>query len=96
MPLTIAVTRERTPGEHRVALVPETAKKFAALGAQLRMEQSAGTDSHFLDSDYTDVNLVAWSCASPRPRPRKLPRCLKARSSSACSSPSRPRPGSPH
>ena len=38
MPLTIAVTRERTPGEHRVALVPETAKKFAALGAQLRMD----------------------------------------------------------
>ena len=58
MPLTIAVTRERTPGEHRVALVPETAKKFAALGAQLRMEQSAGTDSHFLDSDYTDVDMV--------------------------------------
>ena len=58
MPLTIAVTRERTPGEHRVALVPETAKKFAALGAQLRMEQSAGTDSHLLDSDYTDVSLV--------------------------------------
>ena len=58
MPLTIAVTRERAPGEHRVALVPETARKFAALGAGLRMEQSAGTDSHFLDSDYTDVDMV--------------------------------------
>ena len=53
MPLSIAVTRERTPGEHRVALVPETARKYMALGATLRMEQSAGTDSHFLDSDYT-------------------------------------------
>jgi len=58
MALTIGVTRERSPGEHRVALVPETAKKFAALGAQMRMEQSAGTDSHFLDSDYSDVSLV--------------------------------------
>ncbi len=58
MPLTIAVTRERAPGEHRVALVPETARKFAALGAGLRMEQSAGTDSHFLDSDYIDVDMV--------------------------------------
>ncbi len=58
MPLTIAVARERAPGEHRVALVPETAKKFAALGASLRMEQSAGTDSHLLDPDYTDVSMV--------------------------------------
>ena len=58
MPLTIAVSRERAPGEHRVALVPETAKKFAALGASLRMEQSAGTESHFLDSDYAGIALV--------------------------------------
>jgi NAD(P) transhydrogenase subunit alpha len=58
MPLNIAIARERTPGEHRVALVPETAKKFAALGARLHMEQTAGTDSHFLDSDYADVTMV--------------------------------------
>ena len=58
MPLTIAVTRERTPGESRVAPVPETAKKFIALGAQLRMEQSAGVDSHMLDSDYAEVSMV--------------------------------------
>ena len=58
MPLCIAVARERAPGESRVALVPETAKKFAALGASLCMEQSAGTESHFLDSDYTNVNMV--------------------------------------
>jgi NAD/NADP transhydrogenase alpha subunit len=58
MPLCIAVARERTTGESRVALVPETAKKFKALGASLRMEQSAGTESHFLDSDYADVNML--------------------------------------
>ena len=58
MSLSIAVVRERLPGESRVALVPETAKKFAALGASLRMEQSAGIESHFLDSDYTGVSLV--------------------------------------
>ena len=58
MPLTISVVRERTSGESRVALVPETAKKFAALGAGLRMEQSAGIESHFLDSDYPGVTLV--------------------------------------
>lgn len=59
MPITMAVVRERLPGENRVALVPETAKKFAALGANLRMEQSAGVSSHFLDADYAGVSQVA-------------------------------------
>ena len=58
MPLSIGVARERTTGENRVAIVPETAKKFAALGAGLRMEQSAGIESHFLDSDYAGVDMV--------------------------------------
>jgi H+-translocating NAD(P) transhydrogenase subunit alpha len=58
MPLCIAVARERAPGESRVALVPETAKKFTALGASLRMEQSAAIESHFLDSDFADVTMV--------------------------------------
>ena len=58
MPLTLAVARERADGECRTALVPETAKKFSALGATLRMEQSAGAQSHFLDSDYADVDFT--------------------------------------
>jgi NAD(P) transhydrogenase subunit alpha len=58
MPLTLAVARETADGENRTALVPETAKKFAALGAALRMEQSAGINSHFLDPDYSGVDFV--------------------------------------
>ncbi len=58
MPLILAVARERAEGEFRTALVPETAKKFAALGASLRMEQSAGVPSHFLDGDYAQVEAV--------------------------------------
>jgi NAD(P) transhydrogenase subunit alpha len=58
MPLTLAVARETADGENRTALVPETAKKFAALGARLRMEQSAGISSHFLDPDYSGVDFV--------------------------------------
>jgi H+-translocating NAD(P) transhydrogenase subunit alpha len=58
MPLTLAVARETADGENRTALVPETAKKFAALGATLRMEQSAGINSHFLDPDYSGVDFV--------------------------------------
>ena len=58
MQLCIAVVRERAPGESRTALVPETAKKFAALGARLRMEQSAAIQSHFLDQDFPEVTMV--------------------------------------
>ncbi|HYO27055.1 MAG TPA: NAD(P) transhydrogenase subunit alpha [Azonexus sp.] len=58
MQLCIAVVRERAPGESRTALVPETAKKFAALGACLRMEQSAAIESRFLDQDFPDVTVV--------------------------------------
>ena len=57
MPLTLAVARESADGESRTALSPETAKKFAALGARLRMEQSSGIQAHFLDSDYADVEF---------------------------------------
>jgi len=39
-------------------LVPETAKKFAALGASLRMEQGAALQSHFLDQDFPEVTVV--------------------------------------
>jgi len=59
MPLTIAVGCERAPGELRVALVPETAKKFVALGASLRLEAGTGAASHFVDSDYADTTIVA-------------------------------------
>ncbi|WP_281982058.1 NAD(P) transhydrogenase subunit alpha [Azonexus hydrophilus] len=58
MPLTLALARERAEGECRTALVPETAKKFTALGARLRMEQSAGAQSHFLDTDYAEVDFA--------------------------------------
>ena len=58
MPITIAVGREHLEGEHRGALVPETAKKFSALGAQLRMEQGAGLNSHFVDADYLNTEMT--------------------------------------
>lgn len=52
MSLTIGVVRESAPGEHRVALVPETAKKFQALGARIVLENTLGIASHFVDSSY--------------------------------------------
>lgn len=58
MPLKIAAARETECAEKRVALTPEIAKKFKALGAEMRMEQSAGAESHFIDTDYADRKSV--------------------------------------
>lgn len=58
MPLKIGIAKELEPGEKRVALSPEVAKKLTTLGAKLGMEQSAGAESHFIDTDYTDVRFA--------------------------------------
>ena len=52
MALRIAVMKERAPGESRVALTPETAKKFAALGATVAIEQGAGLGASITDDAY--------------------------------------------
>jgi NAD(P) transhydrogenase subunit alpha len=58
MPLFIGVARERVPGEHRVALAPETNKKFQALGAKVVLENDAGLESHFMDGSYEDAGFA--------------------------------------
>ncbi len=50
--VTIAVTSESSD-EPRVAASPETVKKFAALGATVRVEAGAGARSRFSDAAYT-------------------------------------------
>ena len=49
--ITIAVTAEG-PDETRVALSPETAKKFVQLGCEVRIEAGAGLRSRFADALY--------------------------------------------
>ena len=45
--MKIAVLKERAEGETRVALTPETAKKFIALGADVAVgEQHGSVHSH--------------------------------------------------
>ncbi|KIQ96963.1 NAD(P) transhydrogenase subunit alpha [Lysobacter sp. A03] len=61
MSITIGVARETAAGERRVSLVPETAKKLGALGAQLRIERGAGSAAGFTDEAYAaaGVEVVA-------------------------------------
>ena len=61
--ITIAVTAEPTD-EPRVALSPETAKKFVAKGVRILVESGAGLRSRFLDADYTAAGAaIAGSAA---------------------------------
>ena len=50
--MKIAVVRETTPGETRVAATPETVKKFIGLGADLSVESGAGENASISDADY--------------------------------------------
>jgi NAD(P) transhydrogenase subunit alpha len=50
--MKIAVVRERTEGETRVAATPETVARLIALGNTVSIETGAGAASRFLDADY--------------------------------------------
>jgi NAD(P) transhydrogenase subunit alpha len=50
--MKVAVVKEDEPGEHRVALVPETIPKLAAAGAEVLVESGAGQAAWFPDSTY--------------------------------------------
>src|SRR6185437_510147 len=49
---TIGVLGEIHPGEARVAVTPETAKKFKAAGVTVLVERGAGVAASFPDADY--------------------------------------------
>ena len=55
MAVTIGVARETAAGEQRVALTPETCRKFVAAGASVRIERGAGAAAYFSDAAYADA-----------------------------------------
>jgi len=62
--MRIGVVRETTPGERRVALVPETVGRLAKSGNEVVVERGAGEASSFPDRMYTDAGASigdAWS-----------------------------------
>ena len=46
--MRLAVLKETTPGEHRVALVPESCKKLIQAGYTIAVERGAGDRAAFL------------------------------------------------
>jgi len=62
--MRIGVVRETTPGERRVALVPETVGRLTKSGNEVVVERGAGEASSFPDRMYTDAGATlgdAWS-----------------------------------
>ncbi len=59
--MRIATPREREPGERRVAISPETAGKFAKLGASVAVERGAGEGASIPDSAYEAAGAALGS-----------------------------------
>ena len=63
--MKIAVPKERRPGEARVAVSPEVARKLAGLGFTVAVEKGAGAGASFLDEAYQEAGAtIAKDAAS--------------------------------
>jgi len=58
MSITISAVRETAPGERRVALTPDVAKKLKARQVDLVIEHDAGKAASFPDAAFKDVEVV--------------------------------------
>src|SRR6185295_5723284 len=56
--MKLAVPRELSEGETRVALVPESVKKLVASGFAVAVEAGAGLRAHFPDSAYAEAGAT--------------------------------------
>jgi len=59
--MRIAVLKERAAGENRVAAIPETVKKFSALGAVVAIESGAGDAASVSDDAYREAGAEVGS-----------------------------------
>ena len=59
MPITIGVLRETASGEKRVAVVPKVMARMHAAGLRVVMEQGAGLEASFADTDYQEIEIEA-------------------------------------
>ncbi|MEP5763944.1 MAG: Re/Si-specific NAD(P)(+) transhydrogenase subunit alpha [Halieaceae bacterium] len=53
--MRIAIPKETHPGENRVPIIPDVAKKLCKLGAELVIESGMGLGSGYQDAEYTEV-----------------------------------------
>ena len=56
--MKVAVVKETAPGEHRVALVPETVGRLKGAGIEILVESGAGDGAWFADSAYAGAGAT--------------------------------------
>ncbi|KAA1189763.1 Re/Si-specific NAD(P)(+) transhydrogenase subunit alpha [Pseudohalioglobus sediminis] len=56
--MRIAIPRELQPGENRVPVTPDVAKKLVRMGAELLVEASMGVGAGFTDAEYTEAGAT--------------------------------------
>src|ERR1700735_862339 len=59
--MKVAVVKETTPGERRVALVPEAVTKLRAAGLEILIESGAGDGAWFADDAFTEAGASVLS-----------------------------------
>jgi len=59
--MKIAVIKESAPGETRCAAIPETVKKFIALGASVAVEGGTGEHALIADADFEAAGAAVGS-----------------------------------
>ncbi|MFA5267830.1 MAG: Re/Si-specific NAD(P)(+) transhydrogenase subunit alpha [Methanoregula sp.] len=64
LPVVIAVPKEQTPGEQRVATVPEVVQKFTKSGYEVRIEHNAGAAAFYPDDLYRAAGAKVVSSQS--------------------------------
>ena len=62
--MIIAVTKETTPEERRVALTPPAVKKLSELGLRIRIEKDAGLKSGYDDQSYVQAGAEVLKTAA--------------------------------
>ena len=61
--MKIAILKESAPGETRCAAIPETVKKFTALGADVAVESGTGDNALISDEDFKTAGAKVGSRA---------------------------------
>ena len=56
--MRIAIPKETHPGENRVPITPDHAKKLCKMGADLVIETGLGLGSGFTDAEYAEAGAT--------------------------------------
>src|SRR6476646_11155680 len=78
MAVIVGVARETAPGERRVALTPETCRKFVGAGARVRVESGLGLGAGFDDAAFSDVGAEVVASAQDVLASADLVLCVQA------------------